>query len=210
MPFRVAEEQLLVSKPGLPSIMERLIEAGVSVSVLHGHRPGQSAGAHFMNRKIAGKFIDPIQAAPWGFDGHPINAGNQFMPFVRWSNWNNFHLGWNEFWSTHGDRRAANPQENGGHRPTGLMAELAIRTGGYYCPLLPTAPSSNYADHDGDPNTPRRLVDAARTEGSQQLQAVEELTPAEQAQWCIGRALGLNPYSIQELWKSSILTPGTR
>jgi hypothetical protein len=93
------------------------------------------------------------------------------------------------------------------------MAELALRSGGRYCPLLPPLgavdiANSNYLDHDNDEPpgsaalcqncTPRRLKASAIPSSTTVDYALELRAPGEQAADCARLAVGGNPFMLVE------------
>jgi hypothetical protein len=98
-------------------------------------------------------------------------------------------------------------------RAAALMAELALRSGGRYCPLLPPLgavdiANPNYLDHDNDepPDsaalcqncTPRRLKASAIPSSGTVDYALELRSPGEQAADCARLAVGGNPFMLVE------------
>ena len=98
-------------------------------------------------------------------------------------------------------------------RVAAVMAELALRSGGRYCPILPTlgekmASNENYFDHDGDEPpgasslcsgcTPRQLRASVVPSADTVEYSLELLTKGEQAAECASRAVGGNPFTLVE------------
>lgn len=110
-------------------------------------------------------------------------------------------------------------------RPVGVMGELALRTGGVFCPLLPTSTVDKYIDHDGDfepgeqcpagtdaeccqliydnhdsarGKTPCRLKNSQRAAGSFQREALDYAPMGLQAALCAQRSVEANPYILSE------------
>lgn len=111
-------------------------------------------------------------------------------------------------------------------RPNGVLAHMAIETGGIFCPLLPRAdedasltagitpdPGESmaefaercwYVDHDGDPSTPKRLRAQSacpdntvlRTPGSRLSVSPYFLSAGETAAYCVRKTLGGNPFVL--------------
>ncbi len=98
-------------------------------------------------------------------------------------------------------------------RPSSVMAELAMKSGGRYCPILPilgekSVNNTAYFDHDSDEPTngtlcrectPRRLRHSALPSDSTIVPYSLELrTPGEQAADCASLAAGGNPFILVE------------
>lgn len=87
-------------------------------------------------------------------------------------------------------------------RPAMMLAELALQSGGRYCPIVPVLGgynpgNSNYIDHDGDASTPKRLK-ASAVVGDTVTHSLELLSPGEQAGACAQLAVGANPFVLVE------------
>jgi hypothetical protein len=113
-------------------------------------------------------------------------------------------------------------------RATAVMGELAMKTGGQFCPLMNPGPVGDYIDHDGDypPNTPStgcslataaeccqnifsgateaegrtpcRLKNTERTKDAVENRSVEFLPKSYQAAICAQRALATSPFLMAE------------
>jgi len=85
-------------------------------------------------------------------------------------------------------------------RPNGVFGEMAMRTGGYFCPLnLPLEPEDQYYwDDDSNPATPKVLKDEYRQEGFRQTAALRYMSPGAYAAECVQATLGLNPFILVE------------
>lgn len=100
--------------------------------------------------------------------------------------------------------------------PIGLMADLSIKSGGVYCPLMPVCGTSGkqppggicdsccgggtccYEDHDADSSTPCKLKPAYRPAGYYSMQkcSLYHLDEGEQAAKCVTDFLGGSPYVL--------------
>jgi len=103
--------------------------------------------------------------------------------------------------------RDAYALKNGGvpgnifRRGSSGLADLATKTGGVFCPLLPLHPSGPgvYIDHDSDPDTPAVLPDNLRAPpGSRQEVAITNESIASQARRCMERMFKKNFILVEE------------
>jgi hypothetical protein len=93
--------------------------------------------------------------------------------------------------------------------PNSVFGQLAFRTGGLFCPLMPTCgdvaasdcpncASAGYADCYDHTLTPPKLRDCARVADAPQTCSLTLESPGAQAARCVLESIGSNPYILVE------------
>ena len=189
------------------SVLKKLLESRIVLTVLLG---GRGVMPNFVDRRggIGAPFLSYEQARALGYSGLPLGADPGNHPEMFFDS--------RSCCSTSScDCMVSHCPCNGGHeeayqkygkrgvfflRPNGVFGEMAMRTGGYFCPLnLPLEPEDQYYwDDDSNPATPKVLKDEYRREGFRQTAALRYMSPGAYAAECVQATLGLNPFILVE------------
>jgi hypothetical protein len=212
--YREAEKELLFgpTPDGPNSVLKELQDARIAVTVL---MAGSGLGMNFVNRQQNGKWLNFSEARSFGLTGLPTSE------IVQADSWEGGGLNSNSFvdyrscCSSAGCNCATDHCPCGSdetaflnygqpgylfRRPIGVFAELALKTGGYLCQLLPQGDVANYE------TTYPRYLTAAYREG---VQAGNKIAVAPEyfdsdpvtgrgayAAKCAQLTLGLNPFTL--------------
>jgi len=186
------------------SILRQLQEGKIAFTVL---LAGKGIGAHVLNRKVGGKWLDYYEAQARGFGGQPLLGDPSLNPLLFVDSRPQApcspctcgggceggtavecpanEYAFKYFWKS----------DTAFREPNGVFAELAMKSpGGVFCPLLPRGESEWYED-----TPPRKLKDEYREtigEGNPIPYALEYLSEGEQAAKCVRNTLGLNPFVL--------------
>ncbi len=192
--FEKARDQLLNTI--VPELQRKKIQVNVVVA-------GETIGTHFLNilappgyaTTSGSKFFSPQEAIANGYGAysHPnqdqkIVLEEPSVPLLQFIPWCESNYGGglpcpppyplkhlNDYAMRHIGQLDTVFRE-----PLSVMAQLAIDTGGVFCPVLPLSPSG----YNAGPNGKIIFDDSYRTDGKPQLYAVEKQTIPEQIAEC--------------------------
>ncbi len=191
-----AERELISLDESKNSVLSRLIEGRIALSII---MAGEYLGMNFKNVKDGDRFIDDFsEAYARGYGGMNLlfdaDASNDGMLYFDISS---------EVPApgVPDDNQAYMNIGKPGYvfrRPLATFASLSMSTGGRFCPLFPRCPDPEnaYEDHDGNPQTPKRLKDSFREGKMYQDCSVFDMSQAQQAANCAVKALISDPYIL--------------
>ncbi|RMG43975.1 MAG: hypothetical protein D6719_02790 [Candidatus Dadabacteria bacterium] len=206
--YLASELQLIGDGTSLNNtLLQKLIDAKISLNVVHA---GQKVEPNFKNVYVTPPDTDTPHYIDLGTGEFASRkyGGLSSPPSLRAGNYTSTYSGACN--SPSADQCAfekLSQNDTRFRRATGMLFELAERSGGFYCPItdlchwdivcLATlmAPTC-YWDHDNDPSTPKRLHDAYRKNHPYQTCSMYEISKAQQAANCTQQILGSNPYIL--------------
>lgn len=227
--YLAAQDEILLK------ILPELVKRRIAVSVMW---EGQHIDTNFINRcgpvpcSAGGHLLDFPEALAQGFDAYDPSDPDPTHPLFNYNN----YPGSSPCPTNHpdcgvqGTECFGNCTDNadrfaylhngvpftvGGvltdtyfRRANGILAKLALDTGGVACPLLPPCGSADCLKpgpgvancYENDPNDPttQKLKDVYRVENQQQRCAVKNRSMTEQAAFCALKAVGDSPFLLAE------------
>jgi hypothetical protein len=206
--FDEAQEEILAdaSQTSVPEnfrLLDRLQRNRIAVTTL---LAGASVAPNFLNiRRLVGSppqnvWVELSEAGSLGYGANFFNSNPSVPNFSA--------LG-----CASADNECA--YENVGatgvsfRAPNSVFGQLAFRTGGIFCPLMPicgnvaladcpNCDTAGFSDCYDASKTPPRLRDCARTEGQPQTCSVTNEDIGAQAARCVLESVGANPYILVE------------